>query len=189
MKILIYIVFIPFVLLSCNKSDKKNFENSKETELATENLVYKKKKNIVYHDSSVNINHLTPPESNQDTVNETNLNSIVLNQNAFVNSYNENILDSMISGFEIDIIAVDTTKSCSQIYQDALNVLEKFFKIVDLIEIKDTANINRLRKFESYTKKITPILERCDKEYNDIMELLDDYNIKYRSKMEVIFDN
>ncbi|HOK37397.1 MAG TPA: hypothetical protein P5538_00460 [Bacteroidales bacterium] len=188
MKILIHIVFISFVLLSCNRNDKKNFENSKETELATENLVYKKKKNIVYHDSSVNINHLTPPESNQDTVNETNLNSIVLNQNAFVNSYNENILDSMISGFEIDIIAVDTTKSCSQIYQDALNVLEKFFKIVDLIEIKDTANINRLRNFESYTNRITPILERCDTEYNDFMEILDEYDIKYRNKIELILE-
>lgn len=188
MKILIYIVFIPFVLLSCNKSDKKNFENAKNTELKTENIVNKKEENNFYHDSTVNIYNFTPPQSNQNTVNENNFNSIVSNQNAGVNSYNENLLYSMILDFEKDIFEVDTTKSCNQLYESALNVLENFFKIVELIEINDTANITRLRKFESYTKKITPILERCDTEYNDFMEILDEYDIKYRNKIELILE-
>lgn len=189
MKTLIYIFFITLAILSCNRRDKTNSDNSKDKELATENIVKQNQEKDVYHDLVLNIDNHTTPEYNQNPVIENNEVSTVTNQNSNLNSYNENILDSMISDFEKDIVEVDTTKSCNQMYQSALNVLENFFKIVELIELNDIANINKLRKFESYTNKITPILEKCDKEYNDFMEIFDDYNIKYRSKIELIFED
>lgn len=189
MKTAIYIVFILLGLLSCNRSDNKNSENTKNKELETVKIVNKNEENDVYHDSVLNIDNLYPSESNQNPVIESNIVSNVAIQNNIVNGNHVNILDSMITDVEKYIGAVDTTESCNQMYISAINVLEKFFKIVELIELNDTANIKRLRKFDSYTNKITPKLEKCDKEYNDFIEIFDDYNIKYKSKMELIFEN